>query len=142
MVAALALLLAYGVIVIARSTGTAGSSIETYGEALWWATVMVTTVEYGDYSPVTPVGRAIAVGLMIAGIALLGVVTATLVSWIVARVSEQDDANQTVTRARVSDLVEEIAALRRALSARDARGGPPGDSPHDRPGGSSVSSGP
>ncbi len=36
--------------------------------------------------PVTVEGRAIAVGLMIAGIAVLGIVTATLASWLVERV--------------------------------------------------------
>ncbi|AWH96886.1 ion transporter [Dietzia psychralcaliphila] len=95
--------------------GAPGGSIETYGEALWWAVVTVTTVGYGDIAPVTPVGRVIATGLMLAGIALLGVVTATLASWIVDRVSEQDEANQTATQAQVSRLTADIAALREDL---------------------------
>jgi voltage-gated potassium channel len=96
--------------------GAPGGSIETYGEALWWAVVTVTTVGYGDVAPVTPVGRVIAAGLMLAGIALLGVVTATLASWIVDRVSEQDEANQTATQAQVSRLSADIAALREELN--------------------------
>src|SRR5690606_1814691 len=111
----------------------------TWGEALWWATVTVTSVGYGDYSPVTPVGRAIAVGLMFGGIALLAVVTATLASWILERVAELDGAkvgdaelgdagedragpgevSPAATRAQVTELAEEIAALRRELAARD-----------------------
>ncbi|MGN7226290.1 potassium channel family protein [Dietzia maris] len=130
--------------------GAPGASISSYGEALWWSAVTVTTVGYGDYSPVTAVGRAIAVGLMIAGIALLGVVTATLASWIVERVGEQDDANQAATRAQVAELTRELAALRRELSAAPAPGRPAeegggrpaGDSRDHPPGGSSVSSGP
>lgn len=100
--------------------GVPGSTIQTYGEALWWSAVTVTTVGYGDYSPVTPVGRAIAVGLMIAGIALLGMVTATLASWIADRVGEQSGAHQAATRAQVSELSDEIAALRRQLSGERA----------------------
>lgn len=75
----------------------------------------VTTVGYGDIAPVTPMGRVIAAGLMLAGIALLGVVTATLASWIVDRVSEVDEANQAATQAQVSRLSADIAALRADL---------------------------
>ena len=144
------LLVVSSLAMLGAERGASGSSIESYGEALWWSAVTVTTVGYGDYSPVTVVGRAIAVGLMIAGIALLGVVTATLASWIVERVSEQDDANQAATRAQVAELARELAALRRELSAASAHGLPadeggsrPGGDSRDHPaGGSSVSSGP
>lgn len=101
--------------------GAPGASIETYPQALWWSTVTVTTVGYGDFSPVTITGRAIAVALMVAGIALLGVITATLASWLVERVGEQDEANQAATRAQVADLAAEIAALRAQLATHDAR---------------------
>ncbi|EME62530.1 ion transport protein, partial [Rhodococcus ruber BKS 20-38] len=67
------------------------ATITTYPDALWWSAVTVTTVGYGDFAPVTATGRLIAVALMIAGIALLGVVTATLASWLVERVGEQDE---------------------------------------------------
>jgi voltage-gated potassium channel len=52
------------------------SKIHTLGDALWWATTTVTTVGYGDLSPVTPMGKLVAVALMIGGIALVGSVTA------------------------------------------------------------------
>ncbi|WP_460802305.1 potassium channel family protein [Microbacterium sp. GXF6406] len=40
----------------------------------------MTTVGYGDYSPVTALGRVLAVGLMVGGMVIIGVVTATLIS--------------------------------------------------------------
>ncbi|AWH94055.1 ion transporter [Dietzia lutea] len=120
--------------------GAPGASIDSYGEALWWSAVTVTTVGYGDYSPVTAVGRAIAVGLMVAGIALLGVITATLASWIVERIGEQGDANQAATRAQVAELSRELAALRRELSAGRVPDDPVGDSRDHARGGASVSS--
>ena len=42
----------------------------------------MTTVGYGDQYPVSATGRLVAVGLMLTGIALIGVVTASLASWL------------------------------------------------------------
>ncbi|AWK74936.1 ion transporter [Rhodococcus oxybenzonivorans] len=96
------------------------ATITTFPDALWWAVVTVTTVGYGDLSPVTPTGRLIAVGLMVAGIALLGVVTATLASWLVQKVAEQDEANQAATRQQVAELSRQIRALRAELGGEDS----------------------
>ncbi len=65
-----------------------GSNIHSFGDAIWWAFVTITTVGYGDFYPVTAPGRLTAVGLMIAGIALLGSVTATFASWFVERIQQ------------------------------------------------------
>jgi voltage-gated potassium channel len=92
-----------------------GATITTYPDALWWAATTVTTVGYGDRYPVTGTGRLVAVGLMLAGIALLGVVTAALASWLVQRVSEVEEASQAATRRDVEALAAEVAALRAAL---------------------------
>ncbi|NUL60413.1 potassium channel family protein [Brevibacterium luteolum] len=69
-----------------------GTNITSFGDALWWAVVTITTVGYGDHFSITALGRIIAVGLMICGIALIGSVTATLASWIVDTVSEEEEA--------------------------------------------------
>jgi len=47
-------------------------------DAVWWSLVTVTTVGYGDISPATLGGRIVGVILMITGIGLLGVLTATI----------------------------------------------------------------
>ncbi len=104
----------------------ADANITSFADAVWWAVATVTTVGYGDYSPTTATGRLIAVGLMIAGIALLGVVTATLASWLVQKVGEQDEANQTATRKQVAELSSQVAALRTELAAqRESNGADP-----------------
>jgi voltage-gated potassium channel len=95
------------------------SSIKTFADALWWAAVTVTTVGYGDFYPVTHTGRLIALGLMTAGIALLGVITATLASWMIQRVAEQDERSEAATRAQVADLSNQIQALRTELAQFD-----------------------
>ncbi len=88
------------------------ATITTFPDALWWAMETVTTVGYGDRTPVTTDGHLIAVALMVGGIALLGIVTATFASWLVDQISEQDDASQQVTRAHIDGLTAEIAQLR------------------------------
>lgn len=93
-----------------------GGSIQTFWDALWWAIVTITTVGYGDQLPVTAVGRLIAVCLMFGGVALIGVVTATLASWIVEQVSAEEQVEeQAVTAVQFDELRAEIRALRLQL---------------------------
>lgn len=94
-------------------------NINTFGDALWWAFVTITTVGYGDFYPVTLTGRLVAVGLMLGGIALIGVVSATFASWIVERVSDETNAKEGATRTQVEQLREEVAELKQMI--RDLR---------------------
>ncbi len=88
---------------------------------MWWAISTVTTVGYGDQYPITVLGRVVAVLLMIGGISLIGVVTASLASWIVQRVAETDTASQAATAAHIDELRSEIRTLAEELrSARSA----------------------
>ncbi len=56
-------------------------SIETFADALWWAVVTTTTVGYGDLSPETPIGRILAVVLMVVGIGIIGTLTSSITSF-------------------------------------------------------------
>lgn len=55
--------------------------INNFPDALWWAIVTTTTVGYGDISPITPVGRALAVVLMLVGIGIIGTFTSAITSY-------------------------------------------------------------
>ena len=88
-----------------------GNSIRTFGQALWWALTTFTTVGYGDSVPVSTQGRFIAVLLMIGGVALAGVVTATLASWIVSLVEEENAEQEAATQAQVAALQQQVSEL-------------------------------
>lgn len=79
-------------------------AVGSFGDALWWAFVTVTTVGYGDVSPVTFEGRIIAVILMLTGIGVIGIFTASVASYFF----EQD-------RGEVSELLTRMDAIERKL---------------------------
>ena len=55
-------------------------------------------------SPVTPMDRFVAVLLMLGGVALIGVVTATLALWVVGLVAEETAEQEAATRTQVAEL--------------------------------------
>lgn len=113
------LLLIVGALAITDAErGVPGANINSFGEALWWALTTITTVGYGDLYPVTSTGRVVAAILMISGIALVGVVTATLASWLVQKVSEVAEDEAAATRDQVEALTQQISDLRAELAAQ------------------------
>ena len=94
-----------------------GAKITDFGKALWWTFVTVTTVGYGDLSPVTWQGKCIAVGLMVTGIALIGIVTATLASWIVDRVDSETDKRAQESSSEIQQLRSSVAELSATVTA-------------------------
>ncbi|MFD4134834.1 potassium channel family protein [Streptomyces goshikiensis] len=104
-------------------------NIKNLGDAVWWSFTTMTTVGYGDHSPTTGLGRVLAVGLMLSGIALLGVVTANIAAWFIARF-ERDDRVELAQTAAITALTEEVRALRAEVALlRGAAGSGPGSEP-------------
>jgi len=85
-----------------------GANIHNYGSALWWGIVTMTTVGYGDKYPVTTLGRCVAIVLMLVGIGLLGVITATVASFFV---QEHTDANKAKIEESHQDLTAQLDAI-------------------------------
>lgn len=92
------------------------SNITGFGDAVWWAMTTVTTVGYGDRYPVTAQGRLVAAGLMIGGIALIGVITAALASWLIERVRTVEADAQAATRRDIAELSQRLEEVTQALS--------------------------
>ena len=91
------------------------SSIDTAEEALWWAFVTVTTVGYGDYYPITTLGRTVAVALMIAGVGLFGSFAAYISSLFIGDQEDENARQHRASRELTRQLYHEIVALRQEL---------------------------
>lgn len=111
----------------------AGSTITNLGTGFWWTITTMTTVGYGDTYPVTTTGRVIAAVLMIGGITMLGVLTATLSSWLVERVTDEDERKDVATdpgatpatRAEVAALTARVEQLLAAMPGEPGEKGDP-----------------
>ncbi|GAB3273560.1 hypothetical protein GCM10027449_11100 [Sinomonas notoginsengisoli] len=99
-----------------------GANIRNFGDAIWWALETITTVGYGDHYPVTAIGRLVAAALMISGIAVLGVVTASIAAWLVESVSAQTaaevEADVQEVEAEVQEVEAEVEALDESVEAK------------------------
>lgn len=97
----------------------APGGLETYGEALWW-TAMVMTTMGSQYWPQTGEGRVLCVFLSLYAFAVFGYVTATLATYFVGRDAAEADAELAGAR-ELAALKHDMAALHdeiRALSRR------------------------
>jgi voltage-gated potassium channel len=108
-----------------------GATITTFGIALWWACVTITTVGYGDYVPITGEGRFVAVGIMIGGVMLVGAVTASFATWLIDRLRVEEEVEQEETQAdlravhaQLVGLQAELTELKQLLRERQADGRP------------------
>jgi voltage-gated potassium channel len=68
----------------------ANKAIEQPFDAFWWGVVTLTTVGYGDVTPITTEGKIAAMVLMLLGIGLFGAITATITSYLMSRDSHHD----------------------------------------------------
>jgi voltage-gated potassium channel len=118
LIAAFATLVLGSWLVLLFERNAQGSNIHNYGDALWWGIVTVTTVGYGDRFPVTAGGRIVAVILMLVGIGLIGVLTATVAS---VFIKEHTDANRRELRQGHEDLGQQLSVISDRLADVERR---------------------
>jgi voltage-gated potassium channel len=108
--------------VLQAERGHHGANIQSFWDAIWWSMVTICTVGYGDRFPVTVEGRCVGIGLMVAGVGLFGVVTASFAAWLVDQLRDEEEASQQATRADLVALREQLGRIEARL---DAIGPPP-----------------
>jgi voltage-gated potassium channel len=77
--------------------------VKTYSDGLWWALVTITTVGYGDITPLTNLGRIIASALMIMGIGFIATITAAVSSYFISNFGDKD--------VTINDLAKKLDKL-------------------------------
>lgn len=112
------LMLIAAIAMLDAERGQPGATIRSFPDALWWSGVTVTTVGYGDVYPVSEVGRVVAFALMLVGVSMIGVVTASIAAWFVGR-----------TDPPTTELLDEIHALRTQLARQGVETSPERHSP-------------
>jgi voltage-gated potassium channel len=110
-----------GLAALDAERGAPEASITSFGNALWWAVTTVTTVGYGDLYPVTTLGRLVAVSLMVVGVSLVGLVTATVASWFISQGQQRSEAETEELSARLRRLEDKLDRL---LAERERTPGP------------------
>lgn len=67
------------------------ASIGTFFEAIYWSIVTISTVGYGDISPVSPEGRVVAMFVIVAGIGVYSFTTSLIVTSFTEKLDEIKD---------------------------------------------------
>ena len=98
------------------------STIRSWGDSLWWSLTTLTTVGYGDHVPVTPTGRVIAAGVMVAGVAVIGAVAAMIALMVAFRVARDEElAFEAAAEALEQRIDVRLARIEAQLAGLDAR---------------------
>ena len=85
-------------------------TVPSLEDGIWWALVTVTTVGYGDISPHTLGGRAIAAAVMLFGISFFAFLTATIAATFV----KQDEQPEEM-RDRLDEIAQRLERIEDSL---------------------------
>lgn len=83
----------------------------TFGDAVWWAIVTITTIGYGDIYPETALGRIAGVVVMLVGIGFVAILTAAIAAHFVE--TQEPDLGEEIRR-----LHERLDRIEKAIQNR------------------------
>tara|TARA_S200000501_G_scaffold133054_1_gene125800 strand:+ start:198 stop:650 length:453 start_codon:yes stop_codon:yes gene_type:complete len=86
--------------------------VKTFGDGIWWALVTVTTVGYGDITPLTISGRVVAGTLMFFGLGMIATVTAIVSAKFVQNYVEHHTNDDVLEKLEELELeIEKLKSL-------------------------------
>ncbi|MFJ2171551.1 potassium channel family protein [Streptomyces sp. NPDC087851] len=100
-------------IIVPFESSAPRATITSFPLALWWSVETATTVGYGDLYPVTAPGRVVAGVVMLVGISVFSIVTASLATWFVGSAARR--------ARRVAKALEHVESEGRTDAARELR---------------------
>ena len=92
--------------------------VETFGDGIWWALVTITTVGYGDITPLTTLGRIVASTLMILGIGFIATLTAAVSAYFLSNLGEKETTLDDVL-SKLEEIDKELDELRESKNERE-----------------------
>ena len=104
-----------------------GTTFPKFSDAIWWAVVTVTTVGYGDYVPKSPMGRVVAVFLMVFGIALISMLTGAIATYFTDKrktVSLSSKRLESLIAGMDDDKLNQLCTLAEKLQGEDKKSSP------------------
>jgi voltage-gated potassium channel len=99
----------------------------TLGSGMWFAVQTITTVGYGDHTPSSTEGRAVATLVMVTGIGFMSVVTATITAIFVESARRKRRSPQEVTLDHIAERLDQIERLMHERFEPDQRDPDRGD---------------
>lgn len=106
-----------GLMVLNAERNAPNAEITSFADAVWWGFETITTVGYGDFVPVTGLGRFLAVLIMFVGIGVLSTVTATVAASLARNKSAPPDPNQEIL-SELAEVKSMVASLQAKLDAK------------------------
>jgi voltage-gated potassium channel len=125
----LIILVSASVLVLQFESRSPEAKITTGWAALWYSIVTITTVGYGDYYPVTLLGRVTAMFIMIAGVGIIGALASLMSSLLIGSSSAPSEEVAPVSEpgpmveTEIAQIKSELAAIRQLLEKTVPGGG-------------------
>jgi voltage-gated potassium channel len=91
-------------------------------DAMWWAIITLTTVGYGDVSPITPLGKVLGGVVAIMGVCTVALITGILASSFAVQMQRRKEAFEAQVDQALSDDILTDDELHMLMTLKDDMG--------------------